>query len=538
MPRKDRKDLLLEAGLSLSSDLSLPQLLQQIVELAVELTRARYGALGVIGRDGRISEFLTVGITAAERQAIGALPLGEGILGVLIRDAKPLRLARIADHPRSVGFPANHPPMHSFLGAPVIARGRVFGNIYLTEKLGASEFDAEDEAALVVLASQAGVAIENADLYTEAQRRARWLDALREITTAILAGAELQVVLETIGRRAREVAGADIATVVTGRDGGGPLVVQVADGAHADELRGLDVPLEGSVSAEVMRTRKSLVLADASKESRSFQPMVSVGKMGPAIFVPLVVRGLGFGTLAVANLEAGRPFDEEQVHLVETFAHQASLALEYERARRDEQRLVLMDERERIARELHDGVIQSLFAVGMGLQATAIRVADQALGRRIEGAVGEIDRAIRDLRNYIFGLRPGILADRQLEEALRRLVQEFEEKSQVTTVVEVESDVAAELASHAPDVIQLTREALSNVGRHARAETCRVSLRRSDANALLEIDDDGVGFDSQRLPLEGQGIRNIRARVEQMGGDVQIKSAPGQGTTLTVSLPL
>ncbi len=354
--RKDRKDmLLLQAGLALSSDLSLPLVLQRIVDLAVELTGARYGALGVIGPDGRISDFLTTGVTPEERQAIGHLPRGEGILGVLIREAKPLRLARISDHPGSVGFPPNHPAMQSFLGAPVMARGRVFGNIYLTEKRGASEFDADDEAALLVLASQAGVAIENAHLYAEAQRRARWLDALRDITTSILAGAELLAVLETIGRRAREVAGADVATIVTGRDGAGPLLVTVADGAHADELRGLNVPLEGSVSGEVMRTRQPLVLADASKDSRSFQPMVSIGKLGPAIFVPLVVRGQGFGTLAVANLEAGRPFDQEQVHLVETFAHQASLALEYERARRDEQRLVLMEERERIARELHDG---------------------------------------------------------------------------------------------------------------------------------------------------------------------------------------
>ena len=535
---KDRRDELLESALALSSDLSLPMVLQRIIELAAKLTRARYGALGVLGPDGRIKEFITSGITPEERRAIGPLPVGKGILGVLIREARPLRLRRIADDPRSVGFPPNHPPMSSFLGAPVKARGTVFGNIYLTEKQGGSEFDAEDEAALLVLATQAGVAIENANLYEETRRRERWLEAFREISTAILAGGELDAVLQTVAQRARELVDASTATIIARelddrQDAG--FVVRIADGAYAEELRGMSVPLEGSVSSDVIRNRQTTVLADASRDPRAYQPVVALGRMGPLIVVPLIVQGKAFGTLAVANSLGALAFDDQDVRLVETFANQASVALEYARVQRELRRLAVLDERERIARELHDGVIQSLFAVGMGLQATASRSGNPEVESRVESAVGEIDRAIRDLRNYIFGLRPGLLTDRQLEQALADLARDFEQKSGVTTVVDIDASLAAELAPRAADLVQLTREALSNVGRHAGAATCRVSLHRQDGGAVLQIDDDGRGFDPA-ASHSGQGMRNIRERVQAMGGQLAIASVAGEGTNLRITI--
>jgi signal transduction histidine kinase len=370
-----RNRALLEAGLTLASELDLDHVLRRIVELAMEITNARYGALGILGDDRRIETFLTVGVDDATRNRIGDPPTGHGILGLLIEEALPLRLADIQRDPRAYGFPPNHPPMHSFLGAPVRALGRVFGNIYLTEKQGADTFGADDEEALVVLAAQAGVAIQNARLYAEMQHAQR-------------------------------------------------------------ELRRLEV----------------------------------------------------------------------------------------------------LEDRERIAKELHDGVIQSLFAVGMGLQGTAAMSRDVDLSRRIEGAVEEVDRAIRDLRNYIFGLRPGILADRELDKALRELAAEFAERTSVVTVVNVDESVAAELASSAADVIQLTREALSNVGRHAQASTCSVSLFRRDDVTELVIDDDGVGFVTDS-PHEGMGMANLRGRVERMGGSFTIESVRGEGTTVRVRLP-
>ncbi|MGH2597691.1 MAG: GAF domain-containing sensor histidine kinase [Actinomycetota bacterium] len=375
-PARDISDLLIEAGLALSSELAIDAVLQRIVELATDISGARYGALSVLGEDGRIEQFITEGLTADERAAIGDPPTGHGILGLLISQGLPLRIPDIAADPRSVGFPSSHPHMRSLLGAPVIARGKTFGNIYVTEKQGAAEFTLDDQRAIQVLATQAGVAVENARLYEESQR--------------------------TQG-----------------------------------ELRRLEV----------------------------------------------------------------------------------------------------LDERERIAKELHDGVIQSLFAVGMSLQGAAALTQDANMTTRIESAVEDIDGAIRDLRNYIFGLRPGILADRQLDQALRELAAEFEGRTGVVIVVDVDPTVAAELASVASDVVQLTREALSNVSRHAQATTCRVTLRHANGGAMLEIDDDGRGFELNGAPV-GLGLANLRGRVDSLGGSLDIQSAAGTGTTVRAAIPL
>jgi len=360
------------------------------------------------------------------------------------------------------------------------------------------------------------------------------------IGNAILAGQELEAVLKAVAHDARELAGAATSTIVVPSldgDGESALKVAIADGAHADELAGLQVPMEGSVSGDVMRTQQATVVADASSDPRTYQPMVSLGHMGPMVLVPLMVQGRAIGTLAVANPVGGPVFEEQEVRLVETFANQASVALEYARAQRELQRLAVLDDRERIARELHDGVIQSLFAVGMGLQAVAQRSGDREIESRVESAVTEIDRAIRDLRNYIFGLRPGLLADRQLRHALDELITDFAEKSGVTTVPDIDEGLAAELAPRSADLVQLTREALSNVGRHARAATCRVSLFREYGQGVLQIEDDGQGFDTAAAQ-PGQGLRNLRERVTAMGGQLTTESVTGEGTTIRIALPL
>jgi two-component system, NarL family, sensor histidine kinase DevS len=534
--RADRNEKLLESGLVLASELSLEAVLERIVELAVDLTGARYGALGVLGPDGEIARFVTKGVTPEQRRAIGHPPIGRGVLGVLIEEPKPLRLPEVSRHPQSVGFPKNHPPMKSFLGAPVTARGRVFGNIYLTEKQGAEEFDDEDERALVILAGQAGVAVETARLLEETRQRERRLDAVREIATEILEGAESEDVLSLVARRARELVGADLSTIAIGS--GHDLVLAVADGERADSLAGTTFPTEGSASGEVIVTGKPLVLEDASADPRAYQPVMRLGGIGPAMFVPLKAGERAFGTLAVCNTQGGRVFNDDDLTLVETFADQASVALEYARVQGELRRLAILGDRERIAKELHDGVIQSLFAVGMGLQAAATVSRDADTEERLEGAVGEIDRAIRDLRNYIFGLRPGILADRQLDQALRTLAEDFETRSGVVTAVHIDPDLAAQLSSNAGHVVQLAREALSNVGRHAAASTCRLALTREDGVAVLEVDDDGMGFQPAAEHGPGQGLRNLRERAASLGGAVDIDSTPGQGTTVRVTIPL
>ncbi len=532
----DRRDRLIRSGLVLASELSLEAVLQRLVELAAELTDAQYGALGVLGSDGRIAEFVTTGITAEQRAAIGDPPTGHGILGLLITDARPVRISNLAQHPLSYGFPANHPPMTSFLGAPVTSRGQVYGNLYLTNKLGAPEFSEEDEEALVVLAAQAGIAVENARLYEQAQARQRRLAASAEIANAILSRSHPDEALQLIASRAREIVRADLTWVVT-PEATGTLLVVFADGERSETILGMTLPLEDSISGEVVRTGRAVVVHDLEHDDRAFAPLVDAGHIGPAVYVPLSAHGRTFGTLAAANEPGGRAFGEDAVELLETFADQATIALEYARAQRDVERLAVLEDRERIAKELHDGVIQALFAIGMGLQGTALMSGDQDLSGRIEGAVGELDRVIRDLRNYIFGLRPGILADRQLDKALRELAEEFQSKSGIVTVLELDESVAAELASVAGDVVQLTREALSNVGRHSGAATCRVSLVERDGVAILEVDDDGKGFDSASV-RRGDGLTNLEERAAALGGTTSIDSIALQGTTVRIELPL
>lgn len=534
MSQEDRSKALIEAGLVLSSELSLDAVLQRIVEVAAAISGARYGALGVVDHAGVIREFITTGVTPGQRAAIGHIPVGKGLLGLLIREQRPIRIPEIGEDPRSVGFPPNHPPMKSFMGAPVTARGKVFGNIYLTEKVAATEFSEEDEQALIVLAAQAGVAIENARLYAEARRRERWLDGVREVGALIMSGAEATEALELIARRAMELVGADLATVAIPSSDTGELTIAAAAGAHASDILGTTFPRDDSLSGDAVAAGRAILVDDASAAHAPHQPIVGVGDVGPTMLVSLAG---GLGTLTVGNRHGGRAFDNDEVQLIQTFATQAVVAIEYERAQRQAQRLLVMEDRERIGKELHDGVIQALFAVGMGLQGAAAMSTDAETARRLDDAVTEIDGAIRDLRNYIFGLRPGILADRQLDQALRQLAKEFEEKTEVVTVVDVDADVAAALASRAADVIQMARESLSNVGRHAHASTCRVSLRRKAGSAILEIDDDGGGFDQSESRAGGQGLANLRTRAEALGGGVDVASSAVDGTTIRIELP-
>jgi signal transduction histidine kinase len=535
---RDRKDMLLEAGLTLASELSLPIVLQRIVDLAVQVTDARYGAIGVIGEDDTLVEFVTTGIPARERHAIGALPTGHGVLGLLIHEPRPVRIPNIADHPRSVGFPANHPPMRSFLGAPVQAMGRVFGNIYLAEKRGGDEFTQDDEDALVVLATQAGVGIANASLYEEVRTRERWLDALRDITARVLAGETKESLLESIADHARGLASADAATVMTRSDVGGELVVSAASGARAPELHGQHVPVEGSISGAVMRTAESLSFDDVLQDPRGYKPILNLGGHGPAFFVPLRVPGGVVGTLMVANLKGGKKFTANTRSLVESLADAASVALDYDRAQSDLRRLGLLEERERIAKELHDGAIQSLFAVGMSLQGTALTTGNPDTAARIESAVESLDGVIRDLRNYIFGLRPGILADRQLDQALRTLCDEARSRANQEVEVAVDAALGAQLSARSADIVQLTREALSNVTRHAQATRALVRLEREGSMAVLTIEDDGVGVVPGRSSA-GNGMRNMRERAAKLGGSLDVTSGlDGRGTGLRIAFPV
>jgi signal transduction histidine kinase len=302
-------------------------------------------------------------------------------------------------------------------------------------------------------------------------------------------------------------------------------------------LRGQTLPAEGSISGAVMKNGEAIAFEDVSLDSRAYQPIVRVGQFGPAYFGPLRDQDGVQGTLMVANLKGGARFDQGRIRLVASFADQASIAIQYRRAQAELGRLGLMEERERIAKELHDGIIQSLFAVGMGLQGTALMAGSSEMTRRLEGAVEELDRVIRDLRNYIFGLRPGILADRQLDQALRVLAEDTRASSGIAVDVDVDAGLAASLSGRSTDIVQVTREALSNVVRHAHAAKAKVSLSRRGADAILTIDDNGVGFDA-RVESIGNGLRNMRERAASLHGSLEVSSRDGKGTRLRVEFPV
>lgn len=532
-----RRDALIQAGLTLASELSLPSVLQKIIDIACDVADARYGALGVLSDDGtRLDDFITHGVTEEERRAIGYLPEGKGILGVLIEEAHPLRLRHIQDHPRSVGFPPNHPPMTTFLGVPIEIRGRVFGNLYLTEKRGGDAFTPEDEEAVRTLATQAAVAIENARLYREAENRHKRIQAASEVTQGILEGRELDDLLRLIATRAMELMHASIATVMAPTGDGERLTVRVAVGAGADRLEGQTTAASGTISDQVMQTGKPLLIPDLSVDERTRQPIVAMGSAGPGLFVPLLERGEPFGTLLVANPLEGATFTEEDLELLRLFSSQASVALDYAAARRAQQRLAVMEDRERIAQELHDGVIQVLFAVGMSLQATGAIAGSPEIQDRLGQSVDAIDGAIRDLRNYIFGLRPGAMADRQLDLSLRELVKGYDESAPATISADIDPEAAAILAGRASDVLQLAREGISNAVRHAEASTIRLTLTIEDDTAVLEVVDDGRGFDPA-APGTGQGLPNLESRSRALGGSFEIRS-DGGGTILRIRLPV
>lgn len=531
------EDALVRAALALASELSLPAVLAKIIELACDVSGARYGALGVVGPTGGIDEFVTHGITDEQRARIGRLPQGKGILGALIDDGRPLRLTRIQDDPRSVGFPANHPPMTTFLGVPLIIRGRTFGNLYLTEKRGGGPFTADDQDAVERLAAHAAVAVQNARLFTEAEDARRRLEAVHEVTAAILAGEDRDDVLHLVATRARDLVGAALATIVVPA-GAGELIVRIAVGDRADELRGIRFAAEGSASADVMQLRSPLLVPDASADPRLGQPLMSIGGIGPMLMVPLAAGDTVFGTLAVANVRGGAGFGDDYRALMQTFAAQAAVAIDYASIRSELARLALVDERERIAKELHDDIIQSLFAEGMSLQALESSVKDDAIRSRLSQSVDNIDRVIRDLRGYIFGLRPGAAADRQLDVTLRALAESFGKGSSAVIDVRTHPEAVSRLAGKAADLVSFVREALSNAVRHAHATRIDVLLEPSAHGWTLQVSDDGRGFDVATARGSGHGLGNLSERAERIGGAVQIESSPGKGTTVRLHIPV
>ncbi|MFF0309959.1 GAF domain-containing protein [Streptosporangium sp. NPDC004379] len=540
---RDRVHALLEAVVSVGSDLDLETVLRRIVETATTLVDAGYGALGVIGEESTLVQFVPVGLSEEEIARIEHWPHGLGLLGLLIKEPQTLRMADLSRHPESYGFPPGHPPMGSFLGVPVRVREEVFGNLYLTEKRGGGEFDEEDEAIVVALATAAGVAIENARLYEETRRREVWLQASSDVTTALLSGAEPTEVLTLVARRAREMAGADVVAVLLPGPSGETLRWEISDGAPGVRPAGAELPVSGTLAGRAFLSGEPVTASERDADDDSFIADAAAGftlggetPIGPVAAVPLGRAGAVRGVLKLGKRTGRIPFSTGELHTLRSFAGQAALALELAEARRDAERLGLLEDRDRIAKDLHDVVIQRLFAVAMTLMSIVRLVEHPEAASRLRHGIDELDETIRQIRSTIFALQ----APRDTAPGLRAQVVELVEGARghlgfmpgLRLEGRLDSGVPAPVAEQLTAVL---REALSNVVRHARASRADVLVEAAGDGLLLSVRDDGVG-----LSGEGRrsGLRNMEDRARQLGGSFEAGAAPGGGTLLTWRVPL
>jgi two-component system, NarL family, sensor histidine kinase DevS len=537
----DRTRALVEAGIALSSELSLDSLLQKLVETAADLTGARYAALGVLNPSGeRLERFVTTGIDEETRAAIGDVPRGRGILGVLIREPKPLRLNDLHQDPRSVGFPPHHPEMHSFLGVPVRLRGVVYGNLYLTEKSGGLDFDEEDEAAVVLLAGQAAVSIENARLYETSTHWAAQLEGLNEVMNALVTEYDLDTLLELVARNLRELIGARLVAIALPQ--GNTLRLAAVAGDDTEEYAGIELSAR-SKSMRVLARKRServdSVLDDPEVEQEAARRLGARS----ALYVPLLVRDEAIGVIAAHDKIGPDPrFGDADLRLAEIFAGRAAVAVELrQRVARDALERVLSAqeaERRRLARELHDETGQALTSILLGLRGLE-EAKDPEVLRAAVADVRELVRStLQDVRRLAVELRPTALDDFGLVAAVERLTDSFAEQ----TGIAVEFVPNVRESRLPPDVetalYRIVQESLTNVVKHARAGHVSIVLTQKDGSVSVVVEDDGVGFEPGRVRGDGIGLVGMRERIGLLGGRLTVESRPGAGTTFVAEVPL
>jgi signal transduction histidine kinase len=538
---RDRMRGLLEAVVAIGSGLDLESMLRRIVETAVGLVDASYGALGVIGDDQRLAEFIPVGLSQEEIGRIHHWPEGRGLLGLLIDDPRPVRLASMAHHPASSGFPDGHPPMRSFLGVPVRVRDEVFGNLYLTNKRDGGEFTEDDEAVLVALGAAAGVAVENARLYEAARRQQRWIQASAEVTTRLLSGSAPSEVLADIARQALELSGADLAVLALPDDEGRRLTVTHAEGDGADATRGLVLPVGQSLSGQVLASGEPMTSVDFAVDERAATAARgTMSQIGPAIVFPLGAPGNVRGVLTIGRLHGAAAFPPAMAGVVASFAAQAGVALELASSRAEAERLSLYEDRDRIARDLHDHVIQRLYATGMSLEGTMPMITRPEVASRITNAVDAMDETIKEIRTAIFELQARSHAP-DLRAEIVELVEEMTPVLGFAPSLRLGAGLGATIRSEVPEqALAALREALSNAARHAAASRVDVTVDVSPGGMLtIQVTDNGTG-----IPAGGRrsGLRNLAARAEKLGGELTFgpadTGAPSPGTKLEWRVPL
>src|SRR5436190_10802271 len=532
---------LFAAGVALTSELSLAALLQRLVEAAAELTGARYAAIGVIDANGlELEQFITHGIDVDLRAEIGELPRGRGILGVLIREARPLRLHDLAEDPRSVGFPPGHPPMRSFLGVPILLHGVAYGNLYLTEKQGGEDFTDEDEELVTLLAGQAAVAIENARLYEASTRWSRQLQSLQEVGNALATETDLDKLLDLVVRRLRELLGARIVALAL-PVGGDEL--RFAAVAGAEELLGTSISRSESKSGAVLERRRSERIDSVIDDPEVHQEVSRQLAARTGMWVPLIARDQAIGVLEIHDKEGPDPrFSHDDFRLAETFAARAAVAVELsQRVARDAVRRVVQAqelERQRLARELHDETGQALTSILLGLKPLEEALADHPARAALTELREQVVSALQDVRRLAVELRPAVLDDFGLVPALERLTDSFAEQSDIRVDFHSalgETRLPSEVESTLYRVVQ---ESLTNIVKHANAHSISVSIAPRGSTVAAVIEDDGAGFDQRAVRGEGVGLLGMRERLSFVDGRLEIESRPGAGTTIVAEVPL
>ncbi|MFC7328089.1 GAF domain-containing protein [Marinactinospora rubrisoli] len=530
---RDRVHSLLDAVVSIGSDLDLATVLRRLTEAATHLVDARYAGLGVVDEDGRFTEFIPVGVPEHQAQLVARFPHGKGILAAPSRDRHAIRLGDLHKHPDFEGFPAGHPTMTSFLGVPIQVRDEVFGNLYLSDKAGGGEFDEEDEAIVTALATAAGVAIENARLYEETRLRERWLAASTEITTRLLSGVDTSEVLGYLAQQAREMSAADVAVVLLPDDEDKHLVAEIVDGAMASEIAGTPVVISETQCGSVYRSGEAASIADLRYANC---PMLSHRGFRPGLLIPLGTRERTRGVLLLGKHGVCAPFDPSTRRMLDAFSGQAAVALELADARRDAERLVVLEDRDRIAKDLHDTVIQRLFASAMTLMSTVRLIPNAEAGERVQRTIDDLDETIREIRSTVFALQnPPTPQDTSLRGRFLAAIESATHALGCRPTLAFDGPVDGVIPEHIGEqLLAVLREALSNVARHAGADEVRLRIT-VDTHVTLEVADNGVG-----IPEQGRrsGLRNMADRAEALGGEFRTLPREGGGTMLVWRVPL
>lgn len=535
---RDQMEQLMRIIIDIGSDLDLDAMLRRIVDSAVELTGASFCALGVRAEDGRLARFIHTGIDTETERRIGHLPAGKGVLGFLLDQRTPVRLTDLREHPAAVGFPEHHPPMAAFLGVPIIIRGTVYGSLYLADLEAGRTFTDADEAVARALGSAASVAIDNAQLYQRTRIAAEWMAASREITTFLLGESDPKLdPLWRIAERARELTGSEQAIVLTPDDPEAPpdevteLIITVATGVHVDEVLGQVVPLQGSTSGEAFRTGVPVVTEHFRHPIPSF---TDVGER-PAIVVPLRSADSVIGVLAVARAHGQPSFDADHLAFMSDFADHAAVALTLMDAREQARESGLLADRERIAQDLHDHVIQRIFAAGLSLQGAAARIRSPEPAQRVAAVIDDLQATIEEIRSTIFGLHHSPVLNVDFRQRIQRRIWELTQSQEIETTVRLcgpMSLIEGRLADHAQAVVT---EAVSNSLRHSGANKLTIEIDVNDDMVIVIIDNGrGIPADNER----SSGLANMYSRAEQVGGRCEITEPPGGGVRVQWRAPL